>query len=81
MVRSPAEHLAALRRLHRWLAVRVDLKLSAGGRVSSPESSRNAEEIAAVDWALSTLDRLIKKAREAREAREAKSAAHSPLDS
>ncbi len=60
------KHLEVLRRLHRWLAVRIALKLSAGGRVSPEEAARNADEIAAVAWAIGTLARLLKKAREQR---------------
>jgi hypothetical protein len=62
-VKAPSEQLAVLRRLHRWLAVRVALKLSAGGRVSAEEAARNAEEVAAVAWAIGTLDRLLRRAR------------------
>lgn len=69
-MRAPSEHLNILRRLHRWHAVRIALKLSAGGRVSADDAARNAEEIESLGWAIGTLARLLRKAREARLARQ-----------
>ncbi len=69
MVKSPSEHLNILRELHRGLTLRIDRKLAVGGRVSCYDADRNAREIESLWWAISTLSRLIKKAREAKEAR------------
>lgn len=65
-MKAPSAHLNVLRELHRGLTLRIDRKLAVGGRVSCFDADRNAQETESLNWAISTLDRLLKKAREAR---------------